>query len=210
MSIPVLDDQIALRDVLLRNGYPKAFIEEHFQWSIRPGRDRPDEPNKKAFLKVQFKGDSASELFRRKLERTMARNCKDVRLVLIFTTNKLLTIQSKENLPRLAKSNVIYEFTCSTCNLQYIGLTHRRLEERIKEHIPKKLVLATEKTMRSSITAHMIEEEHICNRDSCFRIVHKAKNPRLLKFIEAFVIRKSKPKLNVQVEMGYKLQLPWI
>ena len=65
------------------------------------------------------------------------------------------------------------------------------------------------KEARSSITEHIINEGHACDKKNCFEIIHKARNVRMLKFIEAVAIRKLKPKLNVQKMFDYTLKLPW-
>ena len=41
-------------------------------------------------------------------------------------------------LPALQTSNVIYQFSCH-CNSRYEGRTSRRLQDRIKQHVPKSI-----------------------------------------------------------------------
>ena len=93
--------------------------------------------------------------------------------------------------------------------MQYIGRTYRRPGDRAKEHVPRWLSLAADKTARSSITEHIINERYACDKDECFEIIHRAKNSPMLKFVEAVAIRKLKPQLNVQKEFQYNLKLPW-
>ena len=75
--------------------------------------------------------------------------------------------------------------------------------------MPNWLTLTTGKKARSSITEHIMDEGHECKRDHCFKIIHKARNSRMLKYMEAVAIKKLKPALNIQVEFDYKLKLPW-
>ena len=139
----------------------------------------------------------------------MQRNCKDVRVVFVFTSSVLLPTPTKDRLAVMSTSNVVYQFTCNTCQLRYIGKASRRLEERVSEHIPKWLNGTVLKTVRSSITQHIIESGHRCNKNNCFSVLHKAQTPSLLKFFESVAIKRLKPTLNVQQEMDYHLKLPW-
>ena len=61
----------------------------------------------------------------------------------------------------------------------------------------------------SVYTEHIINEGHVCDKNQCFEIIHKARNSRMLKFVEAVAIRKLRPQLNVQKEFLYNLKLPW-
>ena len=109
----------------------------------------------------------------------------------------------------MSTPNVIYQFTCSTCPVQYIGMTERRLGDRVREHLPLWLSHCTDKTSRSSITDHIIEHGHTCKADDCFKILYRARNRRLLRFVEAVAIKRNKPRLNVMKETDLRLQLPW-
>ena len=54
----------------------------------------------------------------------------------IFNTRQLLPAIKKDVLPSHHHSNVIYQFVCH-CDSRYVGRTSQRLEERIKQHIPR-------------------------------------------------------------------------
>ena len=51
--------------------------------------------------------------------------------LVLFTTNK-------DVLPALQKSNVIYQFSCH-CDSRYVGRTSQRLQDRIKQRVPKSI-----------------------------------------------------------------------
>ena len=53
-----------------------------------------------------------------------------------YSTNELLSATNKDVLPALQKSNVIYQFSCH-CDSRYVGRTSQRLQDRIKQHVPK-------------------------------------------------------------------------
>ena len=54
------------------------------------------------------------------------------------STNDLLYSTNKDVLPALQKSNVIYQFSCH-CDSRYVGRTSQRLQDRIKQHVPKSI-----------------------------------------------------------------------
>ena len=112
-------------------------------------------------------------------------------------------------LPLINKSlNVVYRFTC-TCGMQYIGLTERRLQDRVREHLPRWLTGTLDGIARSSITEHVLETGHSCRPDSCFEILHRVRSRRMLKFMEAVSIRVNRPCLNVQKIHDFRLKLAW-
>ena len=118
----------------------------------------------------------------------------------------MIPTQAKDSLPVMATPNVIYKFTC-TCSMQYIGLTERRIGDRVGEHIPNWLLKGIEKTPRSSIGDHISSTDHNCSRDQCFEVLYRARNRRILKFVEAVAIRLYTPKLNVMKDLRYNLRL---
>ena len=126
-----------------------------------------------------------------------------------MTSRCLIPTQSKDRIPVLATPNVIYSFLCNTCNAQYIGRTERRLEDRVKEHLPKWVFQNADKVAKSSVTEHILHTGHPSDRKASFRILHKARDRRMLKYLEAVAIRLYKPSLNVQRDMDYQLKLPW-
>ena len=56
----------------------------------------------------------------------------------VCSTNELLSATNKDVLPALRKSNVIYQFSCH-CDSRYVGRTSQRLQDRIKQHVPKSI-----------------------------------------------------------------------
>ena len=56
----------------------------------------------------------------------------------VYSTNELLSATNKYVLPALQKSNVIYQFSCH-CDSRYVGRTSQRLQDRIKQHVPKSI-----------------------------------------------------------------------
>ena len=114
----------------------------------------------------------------------------------------------KASIPIFAKAKCIYLFACN-CGDSYIGRTDRRLDCRVKEHIPDWLINKKSGQARSAITKHLVSSGHTVDRYSCFQILNKQYHSSLLKLAEACYIRKLKPVLCVQKQFVTPLSLPW-
>ena len=69
----------------------------------------------------------------------------------IFNTRQLLPAIKKDVLPSHHHSNVIYQFLCH-CDSRYVGRTSQRLEERIKQHVPKSITNPRTSANRQSLS----------------------------------------------------------
>ena len=66
---------------------------------------------------------------------------------LIFSSQCILPAAKKDVLPANQRSMVIYEYVCH-CDSQYVGRTTQRLQERIKQHVPKAIRQKTTLTQK--------------------------------------------------------------
>ena len=99
-----------LRETLMRNGYPKAFIDANLHRN--PPATTPDTETKRSVvLRIQFRGDAAAELFRKKVERALSANCVNTRLYTVFTSSALISTRTKDMPSVMISLNVIYRFT---------------------------------------------------------------------------------------------------
>ena len=55
------------------------------------------------------------------------------------TTRQLLPAAQKDVLSASHQSNVVYQFLCH-CDSRYVGHTSQRLQQRIKQHVPKTIL----------------------------------------------------------------------
>ncbi len=86
------------------------------------------------WLKMPYIGTKGEQLLRG-LKRKLLR-CLNVNVLIrtrITTTELDMLTNAKDKVPKPNKSNVVYEFTCPKCNINYIGKTNRMLLERVKE-----------------------------------------------------------------------------
>ena len=76
--------------------------------------------------------------FEKQITSAVTRCFFSVKPRVIFTTRHLLPVTKKDVLPSHHHSNVIYQFVCH-CHSRYVGRTSQRLEERIKQHVPRSI-----------------------------------------------------------------------
>ena len=134
--------------------------------------------------------------------------------MIIYETSKIPQRSPKDRLGNLTKSNVIYNFTCS-CSADYVGKTSRRLEERIKEHIPKWLAEGKQGPPRSrsapqsAITRHLQRCRPTAANAQNFKVIETSNTSRRLGFLEAVTILIRQPKLCMQNDFVTQLCLSW-
>ena len=93
---------------------------------------------------------------------------------------------------KLEMMNVIYLFTCVACDdIKYVGMTERKLSERIKEH----------KCSKSPVGAHLLGCKACAeaNWNDRFKIIGKCDDWKGLRILEALKIQQIKPYLNNQL-----------
>ena len=56
--------------------------------------------------------------------------------VKFFTSQRMLPVARKDDLPTTQESSVIYEHKCHS-DSRYVGRTSQRLQDRIKQHVPQ-------------------------------------------------------------------------
>ena len=95
-------------------------------------------PNiKTRYFKLPFIG-MYSKVTQIKIERLCKIFCKNAKVKLVFTSDKLRqTISSKDCYPSILSSKVVYKFVCASCNASYVVKTHKHLTNRIVEHFSK-------------------------------------------------------------------------
>ena len=62
-----------------------------------------------------------------------------VKPCIVYTTRQLLPVAKKDVLPAFPQSNIVYQFLCH-CYSRYVGRTSQRLQQRIKQHVPKTIL----------------------------------------------------------------------
>jgi predicted GIY-YIG superfamily endonuclease len=203
-----------LHMTFLQNGYPMKFIQKNLREQTNR-RPMVSVSKKKVYLKLEYKGEIASERNKIRITRAVESAYPAANLQVFYTNRPILTPCNKDKLPCSTASSVIYLFSCS-CGASYIGRTTRRLIQRIKEHIPSWLARGEHRQVRSSILAHLIDLNHSVNLEQSFKVIYRTEQSRskglrqrFLNTAEAVAIRLHKPTLCVQKEFTQALLLPW-
>ena len=100
---------------------------------------------------------------------------------IVYTTRQLLPVAKKDVLPAFHQNNIVYQFLCH-CDSRYVGRTSQRLQQWIKQHVPKTILqkhisqdrsaLARScKPIRSFKTETSISaiEQHLLQNPTCAR-----------------------------------------
>ena len=127
---------------------------------------------KPIFMNFPFKGDATADYVTRRLYRTIGDAFNAASLRITFTTNPVIRIRIKDNLPPTTASMCIYSFTCS-CGARYIGRTSRRLATRIREHNPRWLAHGMCKNTRSAILNHLLDSNHRITPQESFKVIFR-------------------------------------
>ena len=138
-------DLKSLKQALLKNQYPLSMIynviKKYLQNAINKtntGSTSVEMPNiERRYFKLPFLG-MYSKVTKNKIEKLCKRFCKNVKVKLVFTSDKLSQIFSyKDSYPSVLNSKVVYKFVCASCNASHVGQTHQHLTTRIDEHFGK-------------------------------------------------------------------------
>ena len=127
----------------------------------------------------------------------------------IFQSKNLLSsfCKLKDSIPLHLRSNLIYKFQCSNCNITNYDETERRLKVRAGGHISTSPLTGkrVNSNKKPSVKDHCLLSDHVCLFED-FTVLnyesHKFK--RLIK--ESLLVTKDKPLLNKQVK-SLKLEL---
>ena len=112
----------------------------------------------------------------------------------------------------------VYQFLCH-CDSRYVGRTSQRLQQKIKQHVPKTILQEhisqdrirsfKAETSFSAIGQHLLQNP-TCAReynDNKFSILARGRTSFHLSTLEATYIKTSKPNLCKQKEFVYGLKI---
>ncbi|CAH8821014.1 unnamed protein product, partial [Trichobilharzia szidati] len=205
-----------LTEILLDNNYPLRFIRRYGSVNHR-ALPIQSAPKKDVYISLPFRGDQQSLVTRQRLKAAINRTYYAAKLIFIEKTRTMLFCKPSHHPNDSVTSHCVYQFTCM-CGDTYIGRTHRSLQVRATEHIPKWLqqqmkspdtIEPGNRCPTSSIAKHIIETGHKVDFNSAFKPIYKTRLGHILKFIEALAIKRLKPVLCVQKLFVITLNLPW-
>ena len=126
-----------VKNILLDNGYPELIIDSSISKKIAqffmPKRFGPEKCP--IYLRVPWIGKASISLD--KNVKMAVESCYgSVTTRVVFTSKRTLPVARKDVLPITLKSSVIYEYSCH-CDSRYVVRTLQRLQDRIKQDVPK-------------------------------------------------------------------------
>ena len=214
-----------IKEILLDNGYPEDFVLKQISKKItqisRPKQFGPDKYP--VYLWVTYTGKAALTL-ERNLQIAVENCYGSVALRTVFVSRQMLPASRKDVLSAIQKSSVIYEYK-RHCNNRLVGRTAQRLQDRIKQHVPKWLRQHTasqrvqpNRTCKqkqptpecdSAIGQHSLENDQCAANynDHQFSILDTARSPFHLSLFEASFTEVRLPNLCKQKEFVYTLKL---
>ena len=179
-----------LKQVLLKNQYLLSMIDyvikKYLQNDINKtntGSMPVEMPNiETRYFKFPFIG-MYSKVTQNKIEKICKRFCKNAKVKLVFTSEKLRhTFSYKDSYPSVLSSKIVYKFVCASCNASYVDQTHRHLTTRIDEHFGKDKNSHRYQQLMSSTDCL-----NACSRD-CFSILDSARTKHQLRIKESLFI----------------------
>ena len=217
-----------IRSILLQNGYPDDVINSTFKQKLKQLQSNPVHTAKKCpvYLHIPWIGD-VSMRFEKQITSAVKRCFFSVEPRVVFTTRQLLPTTKKDVLPSHHHSNVIYQFVCH-CDSRYVGRTSQRLEERIKQHVPKSISdppaapsrqilsrscktnkITPRQFHESAIGQHLFDNAECARHYNCdkFSILARGRSLFHLSALEATFIKSLNPLLCKQKEFVYSLKL---
>ena len=202
----------AIKNIFSHNGYPSWLVSNTIDKKIKDFQACSEPvygPKKcRVYIRLPYIG-SSSDFYRKKISTTVSRCYGAVTPHVMFTSKPILRSSYKDSLPIHARSNLIYRFKCC-CNSTYVGRTCQRLENRISQHVPKKieklLGLPTQQHSEQSAIA-----EHLLNNPQCgkeynrekFSIIGHGRSLFHLQILEALNISTEMPVLCKQKKFVY-------
>ena len=175
------------------------------------------------YLRLPWLG-SVSTRFEKQVKSTVKQCFSAVEPRVVYSTNELLPATNKDVLPALQKSNVIYQFSCH-CDSRYVGRTSQRLQNRIKQQVPKSIRCCSSSQKRllparrcksstqtntqflasdSAIGLHLLQNPTFAQYydDSRFSIIAQRRSPFHLSSLGATFIKTSNPALSRQTALS--------
>ena len=216
-------DLADLRQIFLSNGYPAKLLDKLFH-TITYNKEKPIGPQKcPVYLKLPWIGPISENYFSKALKQTIEKTFFAAHLRCIFSTKSILSPTPKDPLPASSSSCVVYEYKCE-CGARYVGRTTKRLDERIKQHVPNRILknivptrqqpkrqcnLISVANCDSSIGKHLLENKKCAETysNSQFKVLSKCRSLFSLKIYESMYIKLGQPDLCKQKEFIFTLAL---
>ena len=191
-----------LKSFFHSNGFPRRMVEKQISLFLSKVYTQTCTTELKAstpmFLSIPYFGPQ-SEKLRHELIKVLEKYFPSLcfRIVLVNRNTISSMFRFKDSLPCSLRSSLVYSYSCSRCESQYVGETSRLLGMRIAEHMGTSYRTNIPLTVppHSSIRDHA----NICNNSidkNDFKILCSGSGFTDLRILESMYISKLKPTLN--------------
>ena len=217
-----------IKDLVTGNGFPKrvgqAIVKNKLK-RLNPVNDINNIENntdvETIWINIPYLGNTGDQLLqtlKRKLKRHLI---NDARFKVIQSTQKFSYYTNmKDQISKLMKSYVVYQFNCPGCNKRYIGKTERNLCTRTEEHASTDKDSAIYNHLRTCTNYNHLKDLFSFGNDSFKEIqfdikevqnnneiVDSAQYWNVLLLKEALLIKQKNPELNIGIKASKDLQL---
>ena len=193
-----------LRTFFANNGYPAKMFEvecKKFLSNIYNPPTKLITANRKPlYLSLPYYGPESETLYNELITK-LSLYYPQVKFYLsLINKSTIRTLFNfKDSVPLELRSDIIYEFSCVSCNATYVGSTRRRFKERVDQHLgrssrthrPLTNPLHSTPRNHAELHNHPLKTEH-------FKIIEQMDNNNKLAILESLHIYKKKPSLNIQ------------
>ena len=194
-----------IKQILVNNNFPNSIIDSSIKSFIDRKMENPIDRNsqeKQETIKLFYKNQMTGtyKMTEKEINQIITQNVKPnsdakLKLFIYYKNKKLRQLFIKNNPQKSNESHhVIYKYTCdqaqcTAAHANYIGHTTTTLKERFKQH--------------SSIKKHFqsIHKRNITGSEMMknVEVLCRASDKRTLSILEALMIQKLKPLINLQV-----------
>ena len=221
----IVAEQSKLRSIFIENGYPAGVVDRIMRTTCENVRRKEqyesvnepvfgcDERLSPATFCLPWIGQH-SMAFKKEITKAIKKGFPLSAPRVVFKTARAFAGRAKDSLPVMSRSLVVYEYSCC-CGQHYIGKTIQRLSERIRQHVPTKILKSPPERKKgkgdSAITEHLKDSvrciSDVESMNGRFRSLAQARNRFHLDILEALYIAKMKPALCRQKEHVRALSL---
>ncbi|CAF1424651.1 unnamed protein product [Adineta steineri] len=130
-----------IRQLAANNGYPMNFVDSIIRRQLDllynpPEPKPPTQETETVVMRIPYFGP-ISQTYGKRLSQLVSQHypLKQIRIVYDAKDRIGTGFSTKDKIPKLLKSGVVYKAECPRCNQSYIGKTYRHLKTRINEHL---------------------------------------------------------------------------
>ena len=209
------------RLILINNGYSEAVINTIITKKINQFH-RPTQLGPKkgpVYFHLPWLGN-VSMRYQMQIKPTVKCCYFAVEPCIVYITRQLLPVAKKNVLPAFYQSNIVYQFLCH-CDSRYVGRASQKLQQKIKQHVPKAILQEHISQNRSTLarsckpirsfkgeTSFSVIGQHLLQNPTCgreyndnkFSILAHGRTSFHLSTLETTYFKTSKPNLCKQKE----------